>query len=158
MIKLYHGTNVDFMKVDFTKCRPNKDFGRGFYLTDLPSQALLMAQRKCELDGYGTPIVQIYEFNDSCLTDDSLRVLIFDKVSEEWASFILSNRMRNRKDKHDYDIVIGPIADDGVVFQMNRYLQKMIDLKTLVKELTYKKLNRQYFFGTEKAVSYLKRL
>lgn len=30
-----------------------------------------------------------------------------------------------------------------------------MNLEQLVKELTYKKLNRQYFFGTEKAISYL---
>jgi len=34
----------------------------------------------------------------------------------------------------------------------------MIDLPTLVKELTYRKLNKQYFFGTTKAISYLKKI
>ena len=33
-MKLYHGTNIDFSEIDFKKCKPNKDFGRGFYLTD----------------------------------------------------------------------------------------------------------------------------
>ena len=33
-MKLYHGTNIDFSDIDFKKCKPNKDFGRGFYLTD----------------------------------------------------------------------------------------------------------------------------
>jgi hypothetical protein len=45
-----------------------------------------------------------------------------------------------------------------VVYQLSRYSAGFIDLKTLVKELTFKKLSRQYFFGTEKAVSYLKRI
>ena len=31
---LYHGTNVEFDKIDLLKSKPNKDFGRGFYLTD----------------------------------------------------------------------------------------------------------------------------
>ncbi len=34
--------------------------------------------------------------------------------------------------------------------QIDRYLARMIDLGTLLKELTYRKLNRQYFFGTAK--------
>ena len=34
-MKLYHGTNIDFSEIDFKKCKPNKDFGRGFYLTDI---------------------------------------------------------------------------------------------------------------------------
>lgn len=55
-------------------------------------------------------------------------------------------------------IVLGPVADDGVVFQLERYLQGMISLDVLVEELTYRKLNRQYFFGSEAAISKLKRL
>lgn len=35
---------------------------------------------------------------------------------------------------------------------------QLIDDVTLARELTYKKLNRQYFFGTEKAISKLKKL
>ena len=30
---LYHGSNTDFDKIELSKCIPNKDFGRGFYLT-----------------------------------------------------------------------------------------------------------------------------
>jgi len=33
-----------------------------------------------------------------------------------------------------------------------------ITLNELVKELTYKHLNHQYFFGTEKAISLLQRI
>lgn len=32
MIKLYHGSTVDIEHIDILKSRPNKDFGRGFYL------------------------------------------------------------------------------------------------------------------------------
>lgn len=52
-------------------------------------------------------------------------------------------------------MVVGPVADDGVAFQQERYLNGGMNLEQLVKELTCKKLNRQYFFGTEKAISYL---
>jgi hypothetical protein len=158
MIKLYHGTNVDFQKVNLKRCRPNKDFGRGFYLTDLRNQALRMAQRRCEFEGKGNVIVQVYEFDEIHLTDQSLNVKIFEKVSEEWAKFIIENRNPRSKNETEYDVVVGPIADDGVVYQLSRYSAGFIDLKTLVKELTFKKLSRQYFFGTEKAVSYLKRI
>ena len=157
-MKLYHGTNIVFNEIDLKLCRPNKDFGQGFYLTDLSKQALLMAQRRCDFEESGTPVVLTYNFDESLLTDGSLSVKIFKGVSEEWAKFILENRKRSSKNKHSYDIVIGPIADDGVVYQLNRYEQKMIDLSTLVKELTYKKLNNQYYFGTPKALSHLKKL
>ena len=32
-MKLYHGTNIDFEKSDIDRSKPNKDFGRGFYLS-----------------------------------------------------------------------------------------------------------------------------
>ncbi len=158
-MNLYHGTNINFEAIDLTKSKPYKDFGKGFYLTDIQNQALLMAQRKCELEGCGSPIILSYEFDEKHLIDGSLNVKSFENVSEEWAKFIISNRNRKIHAKsHDYDIVIGPIADDGVAYQINRYMQGMIDLEVLVRELTFRKLNRQYFFGTDKAISYLKRL
>ena len=33
MIYLYHDSNVKIEKIDLKKSRPNKDFGRGFYLS-----------------------------------------------------------------------------------------------------------------------------
>ena len=33
---LYHGSNLEIDVIDLNKCRPNKDFGKGFYLTDIP--------------------------------------------------------------------------------------------------------------------------
>jgi hypothetical protein len=152
---LYHGTNAQFDSIDLSKCRPNKDFGKGFYLTTIESQAIEMAQRRCNFNEGGSPIIQKYEWDEN--TND-LQVLLFEGVSIEWAEFIVKNRDRKQQGFHDYDLVIGPIADDGVVYQINRYLQNIITLKQLVKEMKYKKLNNQYCFCTEKAIQHLKRL
>ena len=107
-MKLYHGTNTDFGEILLSRCRPNKDFGRGFYLTDIRSQAVEMAVRRCEFDGAGTPVVQTYQFDETLLTSSDFRV--------------------------------------------------KISLDALVEQLTYRKLNRQYFFGTERAIKALKRI
>lgn len=32
---LYHGSNTAIDGIDLNRCRPYKDFGRGFYLTDI---------------------------------------------------------------------------------------------------------------------------
>ena len=45
---LCHGTNVEFDKIDLLKSKPNKDFGRGFYLSPLYEQAKDMAETKVE--------------------------------------------------------------------------------------------------------------
>ena len=156
-MRLYHGTNKDFSEIDFKKCKPNKDFGRGFYLTDIKKQALEMAVRRCEFEQAGAPVVQEYEFDEETLKGNELRIKRFDKVCPEWAEFILKNRKAKGHKMHDYDIVIGPVADDGVVFQLNLYQQHFITIDQLVKGLEFRKLNNQYFFGTPKAISFLKR-
>lgn len=157
-MKLYHGTNIDFTEIDFTKCKPNKDFGRGFYLTDIKQQALDMAIRRTKFSECGSPVVQEYEFDENLLNSKELKVKVFDGVSTEWAQFILTNRKAMGKRVHDYDIVVGPVADDSVVFQINMFMLNYITIEELVRKLEYKKLNNQYFFGTEKAISKIKRI
>ena len=79
--------------------------------------------------------------------------------TEEWALFVMSNRNSSQTGfTHPYDIVVGPVANDGVAFQMERYEEGLIDLPTLVRELTFRKLNRQYYFGTERAIATLKKI
>ena len=42
---LYHGSNIEFDVIDLSKSKPNKDFGRGFYLSPTYIQAMEMAKR-----------------------------------------------------------------------------------------------------------------
>lgn len=102
--------------------------------------------------------MQTYEIDDEVW--DKLNVLRFSEYSEDWAKFILLNR-NNPGDSpaHDYDVVIGPIANDRVGLQLWRYESQVIDLPTLVRKLRYMKgITMQYFFGTERAIQYLQRL
>lgn len=46
MIKLYHGSTVDIKEIDLSKSRPNKDFGKGFYLSADKEQAWRMGEFK----------------------------------------------------------------------------------------------------------------
>lgn len=156
-MKLYHGTNVDFDVIDLTKSNKYKDFGQGFYLTDIRSQAEELAAKKSRLFG-GYPVIQEYEFDESLLSVAELKVLKFDKPSTEWAEFIFKNRSRDNNFTHDYDIVIGPIANDGVAYLLGRYEEGTLTIEELSDKLDYKKLNSQYFFGTNKSLKCLKRL
>lgn len=42
-MKLYHGSTIDIQRIDLAKSKPNKDFGRAFYLSTDEQQALEMA-------------------------------------------------------------------------------------------------------------------
>lgn len=157
-MKLYHGTNMDFREIDIAKSNKFKDFGQGFYLTDIRQQAVELSQKRAIRDG-GVPIVQEYEFDESLLNGTTLKVLRFDSPTAEWAEFIYKNRSRRRPTfTHDYDIVIGPIADDGVAYLLDRYEEGSFTIEELANELKYKKLNSQYFFGTNRSISLLKRI
>lgn len=155
---LYHGTNVEFDVIDLTKSKPNKDFGRGFYLSDNYEQALNMAKTKVEQFEVGLPIVMKYEVDDNVF--QTFRVLQFKEYTKEWAQFILQNRNNSTQQQvHDYDIVIGLIANDRVGVQLWRYNSHSIDLDTLMKNLRYMHgITIQYFFGTEQAIQQLKRI
>lgn len=154
---LYHGTNKDFDKIDFSHSLRFKDFGKGFYLTDIQSQAFGMAQRRVRIDG-GVPVLQKYEFDQSVLEDGRLSVLRFESPSAEWAEFIFKNRNRRLQFTHDYDIVFGPVADDGVAYLLNLYEDGLRTLDELARELQYKHLNNQYCFSSEKSVQFLRRI
>lgn len=56
MIYLYHGSNVKIETIDLKKSRPNKDFGRGFYLSADREQAWRMGEFKALTEG-GKPVM-----------------------------------------------------------------------------------------------------
>lgn len=157
---LYHGSNVKIEVPHLAKSKPYKDFGRGFYLSADKNQALRMAEQKTLQLLIGEPIVSEFEFDETLLQSNELKVKIFEDYSVEWANFILQNRdVHNQHPIHEYDIVYGPIADDGVTFQLRRYQAGTISIDELVKELQYAKgITFQYFFGTSLALEKLKRI
>lgn len=155
---LYHGSNTKIESIDLNKGRLGKDFGKGFYLTAVKTDAAEMARTAVQRDMCGVPTLNVYDFDETCLTNGDLKVKVFNGYSIEWARFIKANRSnRTNQPVHEYDIVYGPIADDGVVRQMRRYELGDITLKELMKELQYPpKITFQYFFGSEKALEKLR--
>ena len=152
---LYHGTNADIGAIDLTRGLRHKDFGKGFYLTPDRTTAIRMAQKKARLFG-GTPTLITYEMDEAALYSD-LKVKIFpEKACVEWLVFVDANRDRKTtKPIHDYDIVIGPIADDGVVLQLTNFREGIYSPEQAAAQLQDKYLDQQYYFGTEQALRFL---
>ena len=159
MITLYHGSTVDIDCIDLMKSRPNKDFGRGFYLSKDRQQAWRMGEFKALTEG-GEPVMNTYMFDDSLMTSGELKVLTFDGYTREWADFIFLNRNNKLSTQvHDYDIVYGPIANDRVGVQIGKYEAGDISLEQFLENLKYMKgITFQYFFGTERAIEKLVKL
>ena len=159
MIRLYHGSDQEISEIDLTRGLPDKDFGQGFYLTHLRHQAERMALSKCSRSQGKTPTVTVYEFDDEEARRQKLRMKVFDKPTEDWAKFVSENRHASRTGfSHQYDIVIGPIANDSMAMQFRLYEQGYITLRQLARKITFPKDNSQHFFATERAVSLLKKV
>lgn len=159
-MKLYHGSNMRVTEPDIRRSKPFKDFGQGFYLSAEEQQAKDLALSKVDQMKKGEPIVNEFFFDESLMTSGDLRVKVFEDYSVEWAEFVLMNRdSKIAQPSHNYDIVYGPIADDGVNYQLRRYWGGVITLPKLIEELKYAKgITFQYFFGTERALKTLKAL
>ena len=152
---LYHGSNMLIEDIDLDKSKPNKDFGKGFYLSESETQAMEMAFKSLLLGG--EPVITKFEFDDAVMHDSALRIKVFDNYSEEWADFVFANREGN--DVEQYDIVYGPIANDKIGLQIRKLKDGSIDKAEFLNRLKYMKgITFQYFFGTETAVKYLTKL
>lgn len=155
---LYHCTNVSFDKIDLTKSKPNKDFGRAFYLSANPSEIEPVGKAKVLLEG-GVQTMLEFKFDETLLTDGTFKVKKFDGYSEEWAEFIFANRDFKQDFRHNYDIVYGPIANDNIGEQIRKFRTLRIPLTQFMEELKYAKgITFQYAFCTQKAVEALKKL
>lgn len=152
---LYHSTNVNFDAIDLGMSKPNKDFGRAFYLSAKPSEIEPVGKAKVILQG-GSLVMKKYEFNESLLSDGTLNVKKFDGYSMEWAEFIFANRDFKQEYHHDYDVVYGPIANDNVGEQIRRFRSLRIPLEQFLDELKYAKgVTYQYAFCTQKSIDAL---
>ena len=115
-------------------------------------------------DKVGIKTVNTFELNEDIFNDKEIQIKKFDNPSKEWAQFILNNRDRNFKYSsskecnidNKYDLVIGPVADDDIIVLFRTFVNGLIDIDTLIRELTYKELTDQYSFHTERALKYLK--
>lgn len=156
-MKLYHGSNILIDKIDLSKSKPNKDFGRGFYLSDNEEQALEMAKFKTLTLG-GEPLISVFEFDENIITNNNLKVKVFQDYSEEWADFVFANR-EGLDNVEEYDIVYGPIANDTVGLQIRKLKSGNIDKVEFLNRLKYMKgITFQYYFGTENAIKTLKKI
>ena len=144
--------------IDLSKGKKFKDFGQGFYTTHLLEQALQWAKRISDRFG-GEACVTTFDFDLDAALKDGLNVKIFDVPDKEWALFVMANRdKRDIHFSHDYDVVIGPVADDNMARLFGLYEMDIIDLDAAVNGLVYKHLNSQYFFATERSLKYIRRL
>lgn len=158
-MNVYHGSNCDIETIDLTKGSRFKDFGQGFYVTPDLETAKRMAEKKTRFYGGEKTIIK-YEFDESNLGSSDLKLLVFpERATAEWITFIAKNRDRQNIIKScEYDIIKGPIADDGVALQLGRLKVHADQAEMIAQDLQDKYLDQQIYFGTERSLNYLKKI
>ncbi len=96
-MKLYNGSSVIVKKPEIRIEKLNKDFYFGFYCTIMEERTIRWATR------FGNGFVNAYDYKPN----DSLRILKFNEMTEEWLDFIIACRSGI---SHNWDIVEGPMA------------------------------------------------
>lgn len=149
---LYHGSNITVETPKIITANRFLDFGIGFYTTTNYEQALNFAQKVATRRKEGKSIVNIYEFDENKL--EKISVLKFENASEKWLDFVSANRT-GEKIFTDYDLVIGPVANDDVYQTFALYSSGLYIKEQAIDVLRIKKLYKQYVFKTQKAISYI---
>ncbi|MGM9936009.1 MAG: DUF3990 domain-containing protein [Candidatus Ornithomonoglobus sp.] len=136
---VYHGSFTEIKNPKIIIGRNTKDFGKGFYCTVIKEQAERWARR------YETPIVNAY----SMLIDEGLKILEFKTMTEEWLDFIIACR---RGETHDYDIVIGAMANDQIYNFVSDYIDGIITRQQFWNMAKFKYPTHQINFCTDNAL------
>lgn len=137
---IYHGGYNTVATPKIIKTRNTKDFGSGFYCTVIKEQAQRWARR------YETPTVSVYPL----LIDSKLNILEFQTMTDEWLDFIISCRAGKT---HNYDIVIGAMANDQIYNFISDYIDGIITREQFWVLAKFKYPTHQICFCSDTALN-----
>ena len=142
-MKLYHGSHIAVPAPLVGLGRKKVDFGQGFYLTKLLSQAQSWAKTIASRKGRTTaPIVSMYSFDYDAIRSKEYRVKVFEAYDLEWLDYVIDCRHGGMM-QYSYDIVEGGVANDNVIDTVEDYENGIITANQALGQLIYKKVNHQ---------------
>lgn len=165
---LYHGTVSKIEQVDVKLGKGRKDFGKGFYMAVSKSQAVGMMHKKYRENVRRSREKQEYSFKErlyEIILDEKfiseLKIKIFENADLEWLDFVLKCREKGGM-PHDYDMVIGPTADDDTALCLKAYWDGLYARvgsdaakRILLNNLETENLGVQYFVGKQEVADKL---
>lgn len=140
---LYHGSNVIVQNPKVLINGYYKDFGYGFYCTNLEKQA-----RRWAYTRKGNTVINKYNY----IKNENLKVRTFLNMSEEWLQFVVECRSGK---EHNFDIVEGPMADDQIWDYVEDYMANNISKSAFWELVKFKYPTHQIVFCTEDALKTL---
>ena len=153
---IYHGSTdiVESPRIIYSV--KGRDFGSGFYTTEIKEQANKWAKRLSRIRKKENAFLNIYEFDiDSAYRE--VTVKSFDNYSMEWLDMVVVCR-QDSEFRHEFDIVTGKIADDDVGETVQAVIDGLAPKEFALSKLIYMSANSQICFCTEKALSFVRYL
>ena len=139
-MRVYHGSIMEVALPLASLGRSNLDFGQGFYITDIRSQAERWAKRMGTRK-LSTPIISVYDF-DITKARESYRYLKFEAYNRDWIDFIVANR-KGKELWRSYDVVEGGVANDNVIDTVEDYMNGRMSAEAALVELSKHQPNNQ---------------
>ena len=149
---LYHGGTESIEKPIILPSSSSRDFGTGFYCTNIRNQAEKWALRQGRIR-QKSAILNMYEF-DMAKAQQVIIFKMFEDYAIEWLELVINCR-KNPDYKHEFDIVYGKIANDDVGETVQAVVNGLMPLDFALQKLAFMPANNQYCFCSEKSLTFL---
>lgn len=134
IIAVFHGGTEEIPHPKVNVGRPQLDFGPGFYVTDIYSQAKEWA-KKMAARRNTFAVLNTYHLNQKDLLRDG-EGLIFPAYDKEWLEFVTKSRLGHQP-WQGYDYIEGGVADDNVFDTLRLYINGFISSEDALQRLKY---------------------
>jgi hypothetical protein len=141
-MKLYHGGKSIITNPEIRASLNNKDFGQGFYCTEIQAQAERWSMR------FSTPTVSVFKYT----AQSELDIVIFDDMTDTWLDFIVDCRSGKA---HSHDIIIGAMANDQVWNYVADFVTGILTREQFWILAKFKHPTHQIAFCSQKALDCL---
>ena len=145
ILELYHTSFSVISEPDVKIGRANADFGQGFYLSDDMEFSRRWAKERVNCVTY----LNRYE-----LATDGLLIKCLER-NDEWFNYTYRNRAGYADDFKEYDLIIGPIANDTIYDTFGILTSGLIGKEDALKLLMNGPAYRQIVVKSENAAKAL---
>ena len=149
---LFHGGTDIVTQPIIRQQAAGRDFGIGFYCTDIREQAEKWAQRQGKIRKQAA-ILNIYEIDIDRMYDE-IQYKSFSDYTLEWLEMVINCR-KDPLYSHSFDLIYGKIANDDVGETIQAVIDGLMPLDFALQKLVFMPSNNQYCFCTEKSLAYL---
>ena len=139
---IYHGSTLEIPHPLVNMGRRYLDFGPGFYLTSIYSQAERWALRMQLVHASENAVVNEYTFDREAAQINGTYWLNFPAYDEDWLKFVVASR-KGDEPWRDYDVIEGGIANDRVIDTVEDYLNGIITISQALGQLAFTEPNHQ---------------